>query len=308
MRQSIALIALFAVLFIAGFFISNPFILNVLGISLLTCIIVVGLNILFGFAGLVSLGHAGFVAIGGYVAAIVSSKFGIHPIFSTIIAALVSAVVAVIVGIPTLKLKGHYLAMATLAIGEAVYIVANNLVDITGGHQGFAAIPLLSIGGFSFDTQKKFYFLILALSVFFVFVAYSFASSRFGRALRVVHHSETAAKSFGINVALYRMIAFIISAVYASVAGSFYAFYLGFISPSLFDLSTSINYLIMVYVGGMGNIFGSIIAALFLTFLPNIFTSLQEWWVVFDGILLIIMVMFLPKGIGGLIRWKKSLY
>ena len=308
MRQSRATYILIFVFLTAGIFIKNPFILNMVSLSALTVITVLGLNLLLGYAGQVSLGHAGFVAMGAYISSILSIKTGLNPWLSIAIASAITTVVAAFIGYPTLKLKGHYLAMATLAIGEIIYMLANNLITLTGGHQGLTGIPMLSIGSFTFDSEKKFYFFSWAVVLLFAFVSNRIINSHYGRALKAIHEKEAAAKSFGVNVHLYKVAIFSLSAFYAAISGGLYAFYIGFISPSSFSLLKSIDYIVMAFVGGIDSIFGSIITTVILGSLPNILTSLQDFWPIVNGGLLVVAAMFMTRGLGGLIKWKRNTY
>ncbi len=308
MKESTATYVLIALFFLSGFIIKNPFILNMVSIAALAVIVAMGLNLLLGYAGQVSLGHAGFVGLGAYVASILAIKLNINPWLSILIASLLTSIFALIIGYPTLKLKGHYLAMATLAIGEIIYIFANNLVDLTGGHQGLTGMPMLSIGNFVFDNEKKFFFFVWIVVLLLAFLSFRIVNSHFGRALKAIHEKELAALSFGVNVHLYKVVIFSLSAFYAAIAGGLYAFYIGFISPSSFDLLKSINYIVMVFVGGIDSIFGSLIVTVVLASLPNILTFLQDYWPVVNGLLLVVAAMFMPKGLGGFIKWKKAIF
>jgi len=308
MKQSTATYLLILAFLSSGIFIKNPFILNMISLSALTVITVMGLNLLLGYAGQVSLGHAGFVAMGAYISSIISIKTGLNPWLSIAIASVITTVVAAFIGYPTLKLKGHYLAMATLAIGEIIYMLANNLISLTGGHQGLTGIPMLSIGSFTFDSEKKFYFFSWIVVLLFAFISQRIINSHYGRALKAIHEKEAAAMSFGVNVHLYKVAIFSLSAFYAAISGGLYAFYIGFISPSSFSLLKSIDYIVMAFVGGIDSIFGSIITAVILGSLPNILTSLQDFWPIVNGGLLVLAAMFMTKGVGGLIRWKRNTF
>ncbi len=306
MKESVFTTVVIGIFLAMGFFIKNPFVLNMISISALTAIVIVGLNLLLGYAGQVSLGHAGFVAMGAYISSVLVINMNLNPWFAIFVAALITTAFAVVIGFPTLKLKGHYLAMATLAIGQIIYMLANNLVSITGGHQGLTGIPMLSVGGFVFDTEKKFYFFSWIVVLIFVWLSFRIIGSHYGRALKAIHEKEAAALSFGVNVHLYKVFIFGLSAFYAAIAGALYAFYIGFISPSSFSLLKSIDYIVMVFVGGIDSIFGSILAAVILGSLPNILTFLQDYWPIVNGGLLVGATMFMPKGLGGLIKWKRN--
>lgn len=265
------------------------------------CLITIGLSLLMGYAGQISLCQAAFYGIGAYASGILTVRYGMNPWLCMLIGMGISALVALLVGAPSLKLKGHYLAMATLAFGIIVFIIFNEEVEWTGGPDGMRGIPGLSLFGFQFDSVNKYYYLVWA----FVFAAFIFTiniiQSRTGRALRAIHSSETAASAMGVNISRFKIIVFIYGAVLASLAGSLYAHYLNFINPSTFDLFVSIKLLIMIALGGMHQIWGAIIGAFLITFLS------YEWLhyfgefeiIVYGGILLLVTI-FLPDGLAGI--------
>ena len=263
-------------------------------------LITMGLSLLMGYAGQISLGHAAFYGIGAYTSAILTVRFGWNPWACMTLGMLMAAGVALVVGAPSLKLRGHYLAMATLAFGVIVFIVFNEETEWTGGPDGMIGIPGLSIWHLDFDSVGKYYYLVW----FFVFAALLFTiniiESRTGRALRAIHASETAAASMGINVTGYKIAVFVYSAVLAALAGSLYAHYLNFVNPSTFDLFFSIKLLIMISLGGMHDIRGAIIGALLITFLGyewlHYFEDLE---VVIYGAILLLITIFLPAGLVG---------
>ena len=230
-------------------------------------LVTIGLSLLMGYAGQISLGQAAFYGIGAYVSAILTVHFGLNPWLCMVIGMAVAAVVAVIVGVPSLKLRGHYLAMATLAFGIIVYIIFNEEGEWTGGPDGMSGIPGLNLFGFEFDSVEKYYYLVWV----FVFAAFIFTiniiQSRSGRALRAIHISEAAANAMGINVSRFRIIVFVYSAILAALAGSLYAHYMNFVNPTSFDLFFSIKLIIMIALGGMHSIWGAIIGAFLVTFL-----------------------------------------
>lgn len=265
------------------------------------CLITIGLSLLMGYAGQISLCQAAFYGIGAYASGILTTRYGMNPWLCMLLGMGISALVALLVGAPSLKLKGHYLAMATLAFGIIVFIIFNEEVEWTGGPDGMRGIPGLSLFGFEFDSVNKYYYLVWA----FVFAAFIFTiniiQSRTGRALRAIHSSETAASAMGVNISRFKIIVFIYGAVLASLAGSLYAHYLNFINPSTFDLFVSIKLLIMIALGGMHQIWGAIIGAFLITFLS------YEWLhffgefeiIVYGGILLLVTI-FLPDGLAGI--------
>jgi branched-chain amino acid transport system permease protein len=264
------------------------------------CLITIGLSLLMGYAGQISLGQAAFYGIGAYVSAILTVHFELNPWLCMVIGMIIAAAVAVLVGVPSLKLRGHYLAMATLAFGIIVFIIFNEEVKWTGGPDGMSGIPGLSLLGFEFDTLEKYYYLVW----FFVFAAFIFTTnviqSRAGRALRAIHVSEAASNAMGVDVSRFKILVFVYSAVLASLAGSLYAHYINFINPSTFDLFFSIKLLIMIALGGMHYIWGAIVGAFLVTFLSFEWLHyFEEFEVIVYGIILLLVTIFLPHGLVG---------
>lgn len=264
------------------------------------CFITIGLSILMGYAGQISLGHAAFFGIGAYVSAILTTRYGLNPWGCMLIGMAVAALVALLVGAPSLKLRGHYLAMATLAFGIIVFIIFNEEIEWTGGPDGMGEIPGLSLFGFALDTVERYYYLVWL----FVFAALIFTiniiQSQTGRALRAIHASETAANAMGVDITKLKIVVFIYSAILASLAGSFYAHYMNFINPSTFDLFFSIKLVIMIALGGMHEIWGAVIGAILITFLS--FEWLHyfgEFEIIVYGAILLLVTVFLPHGLIG---------
>jgi len=264
------------------------------------CLITIGLSLLMGYAGQISIGHAAFFGIGAYVSAILTVRYGLNPWLCMFIGMIIAAVVAILVGAPSLKLKGHYLAMATLAFGIIIYIIFNEEIEWTGGPDGMSGIPGLSLFGFEFDSVVSYFYLVWS----FVFAAFIFTiniiQSGTGRALRAIHTSEPAASAMGVDISRFKIIVFVYSAILASVAGSLYAHYLNFINPSTFDLFFSIKLLIMIALGGMHNIWGAIIGAGLITFMSYEWLHyFEELEVIVYGAILLIITIFFPNGLVG---------
>jgi branched-chain amino acid transport system permease protein len=264
------------------------------------CLITIGLSLLMGYAGQISIGHAAFFGIGAYVSAILTVRYGLNPWLCMFIGMIIAAVVAILVGAPSLKLKGHYLAMATLAFGIIIYIIFNEEIEWTGGPDGMSGIPGLSLFGFEFDSVVSYFYLVWS----FVFAAFIFTiniiQSGAGRALRAIHSSEPAASAMGVDISRFKLIVFVYSAILASLAGSLYAHYLNFINPSTFDLFFSIKLLIMIALGGMHNIWGAIIGAGLITFMSYEWLHyFEELEVIVYGAILLIITIFFPNGLVG---------
>ena len=263
----------------------------------LNTIVVVGLNLLIGFAGQISLGHAAFYGLGSYFSGILTVNYGFPLWPAMIIGMLATGSIAYLVGYPSLKLKGHYLVMATLGFSIIVYILMGELEYFTGGHDGLIGIPPLSIGGIEFDTDLKNFYLIWAFVFVSMLVARNLLNSRVGRALRAIHGSEVAANSLGVNTANYKVKVFVLSAMFASISGSLYAHYITFISPSTYDFYYSIQVVSMVIVGGMGSLWGSLFGAALLTSIYEAFHIAKQYHVIAYGLFLSLVLIFLPDGI-----------
>lgn len=259
----------------------------------------IGLCILMGYAGQVSLGQAGFYGIGAYVSAILSLHYGLPVVLSLLIASLVSAMASVILAIPALRLKGHYLAVATLGFGEIIHVILNEWGP--GGPSGFGDIPKFDLLGYRFDDPQSFYYLIWFTVMTVMAFSINLINSRFGRALRAMHDSETASNAMGVDVPNLKIKVFVLSAVYASIGGSLYAHYVTFISPSSFSLFQSVLVLMMVVVGGITNIWGAIVGAIIITLLPELLREFKEYDILVYGLILILTLLFFNKGLVPLI-------
>lgn len=266
---------------------------NTIGIRSLLCL---GLGLLLGFAGQISLGHAGFYAIGAYGSALLTSRIGLPSLLAILVAALIAALVAFIIGRSILRLKGHLLAMATLAMGMMIYIVLNHSVPISGGPDGMSVSPL-GIGDYVIKGEFHWYLVICAALFTGVWFSINLVQSPIGRALLAMKGSEVAAEVSGVDIGKYKLLIFVISAIYASVAGSLYAHYHEFITPGEADLLNSFEMLIVVLLGGMGSIFGPIIGAAVLVSLPHLLTRFHDFETLIFGVILVLIVMFLPKGL-----------
>ena len=248
-----------------------------------------------GYAGQISLGQAGFYGIGAYVSAVLSLHFGLPVVVSLILAMIVGAIAAVILAVPALRLKGHYLAVATLGFGEIIYIILNEWGP--GGPSGFGDIPHFSLLGHTITSTTGYFYLIWCLVAGVMIFSLNLIHSRSGRALRAIHDSELASNAMGLDVVALKIKVFILSAVYASLAGGLYAHYITFISPSSFSLFYSILVLMMVIVGGITNLWGAVIGAVVITVLPELLRKFEEFDVLVYGLILTLSLMFFRKGL-----------
>jgi branched-chain amino acid transport system permease protein len=262
----------------------------------INAIIVIGLNLLIGFAGQISLGHAGFLGIGAYASAVLPTHFGMHPLLAMAAGAVATGVIAGVVAKPIFKLKGNYLAMATLGLGIIINIALRNEAQWTGGPDGMA-VPALSVLGFELSSDKQWYWVVAALLAISVWASLNLIDSPFGRALRALHGSEVASQVVGVNIVRYKVTIFVMSAVFASLMGSITAHYIGFVTPNFADFFHSIELVTMVVVGGMASVFGSIVGAVLLTALPQALATFEGWETVVFGAVLMLCMIFMPKGL-----------
>jgi branched-chain amino acid transport system permease protein len=276
--------------------------LNFIGIYTL---LVVGLNLLLGYAGQISLGHAAFFGLGAYTSGILTATYGVNPWLALVAGLVVSGTAAYLIGIPALKLRGYYLAMATLGFGIIIYIILNQAHDLTGGPSGLSGIPSLTLAGFAINTPRRLFLLIWIIVGVILWISANLVKSRTGRAIRALHDSEAGAESLGVDTFRMKLKIFVWSALYASLAGSLYAYTLNFIAPSSFGFMFSIKLVTMVVLGGMASIWGSLLGAGVLTMLPEVLTVFQDFEVVIFGLILIVVMIFLPRG---LVRGIMDLY
>ncbi len=306
MKKDLLLFSAFALLVAAApQLFKGGYLMNVLVFVGINTMLAVALNLLLGYAGQISLGHAGFFGLGAYLSGIMTTTYSIGPWLAMPIAAIVVGIIACLIGFPVLKLKGHYLAMATLGLGIIIFIVFNETVDLTGGPSGLSGIPNLKIAGVTFDSDVKNYYLIWFFTLAVMLFSLNLANSRVGRALRAVHDSEIAAQVLGVNARILKVQVFTLSAIISSIAGSLYAHTMTFISPASFGFNFSIELLTMVVIGGLGSIFGSFLGAALLTLLPEFLRAVNDYDIIIYGALLMVMVMFMP---GGLVRGIPALY
>jgi branched-chain amino acid transport system permease protein len=297
MKREMIKFGLFALLILLLPCFVKGYLLNVLVFVGIHTLLAIGLNLLLGFAGQISLGQAAFFGLGAYLSGILTATHGWNPWLAMATAAVAVGLLAFAIGFPILKLKGHYLAMATLGFGIIVYIVFNEYVDVTGGPSGLPGIPNLAAFGVTFDDDRKNFYLIWGIALVTILLTTNLVHSRIGRALRAIHDSEVAAQVLGVNARLLKVQIFACSAVISCVAGSLYAHSVTFISPTSFGFHFSVELLTMVIIGGLGSIYGSFLGAALLTLLPELLHTFQDYDIVIYGLLLVTMTMFLPGGL-----------
>lgn len=262
----------------------------------ISALAVVGLNLLLGYAGQVSLGHAGFIGIGAYAVAVLPRHFEVPTLVALVLGAVASCLIALVIGRPILRLKGHFLAVATLGFGMLVAMVLTNEARFTGGPDGMSVMRL-EVFGERIRTPWAWYWISGITLLIGIAIAQNLLNSPTGRALRALHDSEIAARVAGVDVARMKLTVFAISAVYASIAGSYLALFDGHITPNAAGFLHSVELVTMVVLGGMGSLFGSVVGAAVLIVLPQVLTVFHEYEHLLLGVIIILIMIFLRDGI-----------
>lgn len=275
----------------------NYFVL-VVGVSAgLHVILAVGLNLLMGYAGQISLGHAAFFGMGAYASAILTTRYAWPSLLALLAGLVVAGLIAWALARPILRLRGHYLAMATLGFGIVVHVVMVQATQWTGGPDGLGSIPPLNLLGWSVDTDLRWYGVVVAAMLLAIWLSLNIVDSRVGRALRAVRGSEFAAQMLGIDTSRAKTQVFVVSALFAAFAGSLFAHQQAFVSPDSFSLMVSVELVTMVVLGGMASTFGAAFGAITLTVLHQSLVVFDDYEMLIHGALLMAVMIFLPQGL-----------
>jgi len=274
----------------------STFYLRIAALVFIFALAVVGLNLLMGFAGQVSLGHAGFFGIGAYAVAVGPAHFGIPSWAALIIGPAAAGLLAFLIGRPILKLRGHYLAVATLGMGLLIAMVFTNEARFTGGPDGMP-VSRLTLFGWRVRGSEAWYWISGVTLVIGAWIAVNIIASPTGRALRAIHDSEIASRVLGVDVARYKLAVFVISAVYAAVAGAYLALFDALVTPATAGFLRSIEFVTMAVLGGLGSILGSLVGAAVLVVLPQLLTVFHDYEHIALGLIMIVFMIFLPAGI-----------
>ncbi|OGA36866.1 MAG: hypothetical protein A3G80_15595 [Betaproteobacteria bacterium RIFCSPLOWO2_12_FULL_62_13b] len=296
-RLQIIFGAIIAVLLSALIFVGQGYLITVMAFAAIYGIFVTGLNFFMGYAGQVSFGQNAFAAIGGYGTAILCTRYNWDPSLALMASMALSVLIAGAVGYPTLRLRGHNLAMATFALGLISYEISAHWESMTQGYMGIPSIPPMGIGGLSLSGERQQLAALLVILLLGIMISGRLRQSRFGRALSAVAGSEDAAHALGIAVFRYKLSAFLISAAYGSAAGSLYAHFVGFLSPEAFGLQMIIWGFTMIFLGGVGTTWGPIIGALLVALLSEAFRGLKDLQDLVYCTVLVLILIFAPKGI-----------
>jgi branched-chain amino acid transport system permease protein len=295
-RTGLTVWALALALGLTPLVVRNPYSLGILNLIGLYVIVVLGLNLFTGYAGQISLGHAAFFGLGAYGSAILTATVGLPPWPALGLTAAAVGLVALVVGVPALRLSGHYLAMATLGFNYVVHSLFVQWDAVTGGPSGLSGVPSLALAGFKFDSDLKFHYLVWTFAIIALALCLNLVRSGVGRGLAALAQDEVAAACLGVNVRRDKTRVFVLSAVFASVAGSLYAHYFSYVNPDGFSIFKSLDLVIMVVVGGMGSIWGTLFGVAFITVLPHVVDFFETYSDIIHGVILVLILIFLPQG------------
>ena len=279
------------------FAVGNNYVLSLGIFFFINLLLLGGLNLAMGYGGQISLCQAGFFGMGAYVSGVLSTHWGVTPALGAVAAMSGAALSAFVIGLPALRLRGHYLSMATLGFNAILSVLFNELVTVTGGPNGLSGIPPMSFFSFSFDTPERFFWLAWTAGLVMMLLLASLLASRAGRALRAVAGSEVAADSMGINPFSSKLGAFVASAVSAGLAGSLYCHFNQYASPETFSFSASVLLVVMVAIGGWGHFWGPVCGAAMFTAMPELLRRVQDAELFVFGVCMVLVMLFLPGGI-----------
>lgn len=293
-RRHSAYLAFAIVVMTIPAYLSDAYYLSVLAFMATRFMMALGLSLLLGQAGQISLGQAGFVGIGAYGAAIMTTRLGLNPWLAMALAAILAAIIAGLVGMPALRLKGYYLAMATLGVNEIIHILLVQLKGLTNGTDGITGIPSLSLWGIDLREPAPYHLVVWGVALLMLRFALNLSNSRVGRSLRALHRSEAAAESLGVDTSYRKVQVFMLAAVFASIAGSFDAYYVHYISPESYTVTFSIILITGVIIGGLGTIWGAMWGTLAIVILPELLKRVNQdvTNLVFGVLLIVIMVLW----------------
>ena len=282
----------------------NDYYIDLANRACLFILLCVGLNIVKGFCGQVTVGHIGLYAIGAVSSALLALNYGLSFWVSAPLAMLIAGFAGIIVGLPSVRLEGAYLALATLGLGESVRIMIA-VTPALGSSTGIMLIPAPAIGDFVFDSFERYYYLVMTVAVLGIYLSFAILRSATGRAFQAIREDPIAASVIGINVTMYKLLAFVISALYAGLGGALFAHMPpGYIHHNNFTIIEMITLLLMVVLGGIGNIWGGVIGAIVVTVIYDQTKDYYFYQPLIFGITMVLLVVFMPRGIGGLIERK----
>lgn len=293
---------LLLILFVIPQVVTNTYYLHIINLSGIYTLIIIGLNLLSGYTGQVSMGQAAYFAIGTYVSSLLMMNLKVPFWWATLVAVLAAAICGLIIGIPAMKLSGPYLVLATVGFGEIVRLVILNWTPVTKGAAGLTGIPIPEFLGIRISLEKDFFYLIFIVLLLGAYVAQRLAKSKVGRTFTAIREDELAAEAMGIPVNRYKISAFVISASYAGLAGALFGPFAGVASPDSFTFDQSVAFLSMSVIGGNQSIVGAFIGTFVLSFLSEGLRAFQSFKLIIYGVILIFTVIYMPKGLYGLVE------
>lgn len=306
-RTGLSVIGLSVILLPVPLVLSNPWQLGILNLVAVNAVVVLGLNLFIGYAGQISLGHAAFFGLGAYGSAVLTTAWGVPSFLALPITAVGVALTALVVGVPTLRLSGHYLAMATLGFNIVVHHVLVHWDRVTGGPSGLTGIPSFGVQGVTLHGETQQYYLVWGAAMVALTLSVNFVRSGLGRGLAALAEDEVAAAAMGVDVRRGKIAVFTISAAFASVGGSLFAHYMGTITPDTFGIFASIDFVIMVVVGGLGSLWGSLVGAAFVTILPHLLGPFEGYKEILHGLIVVVVLLVLPRGfVAGVVDLAKT--
>lgn len=278
----------------------GPYIIIVMNIGL-AFMVALGLGLLIGYAGQISMGHATFCGIGAYTSGIATTRFGLSPIMGLGLGVVVALAIALILS-PILRLKRFFFGVSTMAFGAIMGSLFVGLRSLTGGSLGLTDIPKFSLAGFTFDSALHYYYLTWVLAFAMVWVSDNLIHSRWGRTLKAIGADETAARMMGVNATLFKISFFLVSAAFASVSGSITAHYLRVAFPDSYGIYRSVDYFMMTYMGGAQSVWGPLLGSGIVNMLSDVLQPLKDWQLLFYGAILVVILTFAPRGILGILE------
>lgn len=277
--------------------VGSGFYLNVLNFIALYSMVAIGLSLLVGYCGQLSISHSAFFAIGAYASAILSTRAGLPAAAAVIVSQCITPVLAWGIGVVVLRLGGHYLAIATLSFTIIVEILIKEMTPLTGGLQGLSSIPPITLGGVALDSDFRFHFLVWPVTMLLFLFALNLVDSRLGRALRAIREGEIVARLFGVDARRYKVKVFVLSSVFASIAGSLYAHFVTFVSPAVASLMFAIDIIMVLALGGFTLLWGALLGVAALTVLNEYLTPFADYKRAIYGLALIVIMLFFPNGL-----------
>jgi len=296
-RTGLSVMGVCLVLLPVPVILANPWKLGILNVVAVHAIVVLGLNLFIGYAGQISLGHAAFFGLGAYGSAILTTAYAVPPWAAIVFTCAGVTLTALVIGIPTLRLSGHYLAMATLGFNIVVHHILVQCDTVTGGPSGLSGIPAFSVPGMLFQGEVRQYYLLWGTAMLALTFSLNFVRSGVGRGLAALAEDEVAAAALGVDIRRGKIAVFTFSAAYASIAGSLFAHYMGTITPDTFGIFASIDFVIMVVIGGVGSLWGSLAGAAFVTVLPHLLGPLEDYKDIVHGLIVVGVLLVLPRGL-----------